>query len=135
MQEFPHHILFFDGECALCNRCVRFARRHDRRGELHFAPIGGTTWDAYRSTVDSEDDPNTVHLVVDGREYRKSAAIVRMLLGCDGAWPILGAMAWIIPSPLRDLGYTCVARLRYRLFGSVDRCELDAEEDDPCMLP
>ena len=135
MLDIPERVLFFDGDCGLCSRCVRFAMKRDRAGTLCFAPIGGDTWRAYRATVGTEDDPNTVHLVVHGIEFRRSAAIVRLLLGCRGAWPLLGALAWVVPAPVRDLAYGLVARFRYRLFGRADRCEFVGSEERPCILP
>lgn len=109
--------------------------KRDRTGTLRFAPIGGDTWRAYRATAGTEDDPNTVHLVVNGIEYRRSGAIIRLLLACRGGWPVLGALAWVVPSPVRDLAYGLLARLRYRLFGRVDRCSIEGSEELPCMLP
>src|ERR1051325_10611658 len=43
-------VLFFDGECGLCNRIVRLMLRLDRRGVLHFAPLQGTTAQSYLRT-------------------------------------------------------------------------------------
>jgi predicted DCC family thiol-disulfide oxidoreductase YuxK len=34
-------VLFFDGECGLCNRVVRLMLRLDRRGRLRYAPLQG----------------------------------------------------------------------------------------------
>jgi len=35
-------VLLFDGECALCNGCVRFAIAEEPRARLRFAPLDST---------------------------------------------------------------------------------------------
>src|SRR5688572_29502481 len=40
-------VLFFDGECGLCNRVVRLLLRLDRRGALRFAPLQGMAGQEY----------------------------------------------------------------------------------------
>jgi predicted DCC family thiol-disulfide oxidoreductase YuxK len=55
-----------------------------------------------------------------------------MTLG--GPWAALGALLWIIPSPLRDLGYRIVSRLRYRLFGKHDACRLPSPAERAVFL-
>ncbi len=40
-------VLFFDGECGLCNRVVRRLLALDRRGTLRFAPLQGPTAQSY----------------------------------------------------------------------------------------
>ena len=133
----PEHgrILFFDGTCGLCSRCVRFARKHDRSKELRFAPIEGATWSRQFGDSITETDRQTVHLIDGQHHYRRSSAIVRLLMGCTGPWPVIGCALWLIPKPIRDLGYEFVARRRYRLFGRTDACPLEGEGGPPCMLP
>ena len=36
-------IVYFDGYCNVCNRFVDFLIRHDRKRELKYAPLQGTT--------------------------------------------------------------------------------------------
>src|SRR2546428_1914759 len=38
-----HHIIFFDGVCAMCNRFVDLILRADGREVLRFAPLQGET--------------------------------------------------------------------------------------------
>src|SRR5688572_12325015 len=40
-------VLFFDGECGLCNRVVRLMLRLDRHGRLRFAPLQGAVAQEY----------------------------------------------------------------------------------------
>ncbi|MFC2049126.1 thiol-disulfide oxidoreductase DCC family protein, partial [Chlamydiota bacterium] len=37
------HVIFYDGECPLCNRAVRFILSVDREEKFYFAPLNGKT--------------------------------------------------------------------------------------------
>ena len=128
-------ILFFDGSCSLCSRWVRFARKRDREGQLKFAPIGGETWTNRFGGIDSQVNRETVHLVNEKGHFMKSSAVIQLLYGCSGGWPLAGFLLWLIPRPLRNLGYGWVAMNRYRLFGKTHACPLASEGSPPCMLP
>src|SRR6185503_7836994 len=39
MQEDPHHLLLYDGECGFCHGAVRFVLAHDRRAAFRFAAL------------------------------------------------------------------------------------------------
>ena len=45
-----HPVLFFDGECGLCNRLVRLLLRLDRKAVLRFGPLQGSTAQQYLRT-------------------------------------------------------------------------------------
>ncbi|MCA9079864.1 MAG: DUF393 domain-containing protein [Planctomycetaceae bacterium] len=127
-------LMLFDGVCGLCNWFVDFIMRRDRRGRFRFAPLQGET---ARSVLPPEEtqDLKTVVVIVDGRAYRYSAAIVRVLWQLGGIWAIAGSLLWLIPQPLRDWGYRVVARNRYRWFGQKDTCRMPTPEERARLLP
>ena len=110
-------ILFYDGDCGLCHRAVLFTLKRDRKGAIAFAPLQGETMqdlvgeDARATLPDSLvlRDP-------DGRLRVKSAAVVALLKRLGPFWKLCAALLWIVPRPLRDLGYDAIARIRHRLF-------------------
>ena len=79
--------------------------------EEGLTPIGG------RLTPDDIANLNSVVFRDQTGTFRRSAAAVRSLWALGGVWGFLGWCLWLIPWPLRDLGYVGVARMRYRLFG------------------
>lgn len=116
-------VLFFDGECGLCNRLVRVLLRWDRRGELHFAPLQGPSAQAYlrRHGLPTEDFDSLIFVPAWSRRERPE-----YLVRTDGALAALEACGRFVrtaralrrvPASWRDAGYKVVARLRYRLFG------------------
>jgi predicted DCC family thiol-disulfide oxidoreductase YuxK len=116
-------ILFFDGVCGLCNRVVDFVLRNDRRGRVQFAPLQGSTAQSRLPDRDREQ-LDTVVLIEGDRITRRSTAVVRLLSHLGGIWTALAWLLWLIPWPLRDVGYRAVSKLRYRLFGKKETCRL-----------
>ena len=127
-------ILFFDGVCGLCNRAVDFVLTRDNDGTIKFAPLQG---DTARQLLTPEDlaDLNTMVLWVGGKTYRKSAAAVRILWRLHWGWQATGTLLWLIPLPLRNLGYTLVAKNRYRFFGKYETCRMPTAAERLRFLP
>ena len=49
-------------------------------------------------------------------------------------WRWLYRLRWL-PAALLDLGYRAVARIRYRIWGTADACELPSPEQRVRFLP
>ncbi len=110
-------ILFYDGDCGLCHRAVRFTLKRDRKGLFAFAPLQGETVralldDATRSAIAD----SLVLREPEGELRVKSAAVIALLKRLGFIWRALGTALWIVPRPLRDFGYDTVAKVRHRLF-------------------
>lgn len=127
-------ILFFDGVCGLCNRAVDFVLARDKDGTIKFAPLQGDTARQLLTPADLAD-LNTMVLWVGGKTYRKSAAAARILWRLHWGWRMTGTLLWLIPLPLRNLGYTLVARNRYRFFGKKETCRMPSAAERLRFLP
>lgn len=127
-------ILYFDGVCGLCSRAVDFVLRHDPDGQFRFAPLQGETA-AARLDASDVADLDTMVLTTDQGTFRKSSAAVRIFWKLGSFWWLLGWLLWIVPRPLRDLGYRCVANTRYRLFGKHETCRLPTPAERDRFLP
>jgi len=113
-------IVFFDGDCALCNHSVQWILRRDRQGVFYFATLHSTTAESLQISQESD----SVVLFLDHTVYTQSAAVVRILWLVGGWWRVLAVILFIIPAPLRDGMYRLIARNRYRWFGT-----------QPCIVP
>ncbi|HEY4259039.1 MAG TPA: DCC1-like thiol-disulfide oxidoreductase family protein [Schlesneria sp.] len=133
-EEAVESILFFDGVCGLCSNAVDFVMVRDYQQAIKFAPLQGDTARSLLTAADVEN-LNTMILWVKGRSYRKSAAAVRVLWRLSLGWKIIGTLLWLIPLPLRNLGYTLVARNRYRFFGKKESCRLPTPAERLRFLP
>jgi predicted DCC family thiol-disulfide oxidoreductase YuxK len=132
-QPEAERIVFFDGECGLCNHTVDFLLRKDVNGILMFAPLQGSTA--------TEIVPADVRIQLDtlvyyrsGQLYYRSAAVVRFLRDLGGFWGIAGTLLWLIPGPLRDIGYRSISALRYRLFGKHEACRIPTPAEQARFL-
>ena len=107
------------------------ARDVDRR--LRFAPLQGRTAELHLPE-DLRQNPDSLVFVSNGRTYLRSAAVVQILKTLGGKWALTGTALWLIPLPVRDLGYRAIARVRYRLFGKHESCRLPKPEEQNLLL-
>lgn len=121
-------VVLFDGVCNLCNGAVRFIIDHDPAGRFRFAALQS---DAGRILLERCGlDPDTfdsIVLVEEGACFTRSTAALRIVRRLSGPWWLLAALV-VLPRPLRDFAYDCVARSRYRVFGRRDRCMVPTPE-------
>ncbi|MCA9010602.1 MAG: DUF393 domain-containing protein [Planctomycetaceae bacterium] len=129
--EYP--TVFFDGVCGLCNHTVNWLLAHDAKHTLRFAPLQGKTAAGILSH-EVRERLDTLVFLHGGKIYTRSAAVTRILLTLGGPWGVLGGLLWIVPWPIRDLGYRTVSRWRYRLFGKHDVCRLPLPEERAVFL-
>lgn len=127
-------ILYFDGVCGLCNRSVDFVLKRDRKQQFLFAPLQGETA-AENLCAEELADLNSLVLQTSTGLHRRSAAVVRILWKLGGFWTVLAAMLWLVPLPLRNLGYRAVSAVRYSLFGRKESCRVPAPEERERFLP
>ncbi|NNE08116.1 MAG: DUF393 domain-containing protein [Gemmatimonadetes bacterium] len=113
-------ILFYDGECALCHRAVRFVYTRDRGDIFRYAPLQGRTAASLGVSRDG-DAGETLILYEDGEILERSGAVLRIVELLDGFWGWFRVFR-IVPRPVRDALYRFVARIRFRVFGRSDVC-------------
>ena len=123
-----HPVVFFDGVCGLCSEAVDFLMARDPAGVLRFAPLQGETAKTYLPAADTESLKYLVLLDDTGRHIR-TAAVVRALRHLGGRWAAAGWLLWLIPRPLRDLGYHLVTKVRYRVWGKKETCRMPTPEE------
>ena len=125
------HLIFFDGQCGLCHRAVRFAARADRDGRLfRFAPLGGETFERRLAHRFKEGFPNSViFLAKDGDVSIRSSAVAGILKELGGGWRLLGSLMQLIPRAIRDWGYGVIAQHRHRVARTPDEsCPIPSPE-------
>ncbi len=139
----PTNVVFFDGVCGLCNGFVDFVLSRDRRETIRFAPLQGETASRLQLTQLFAKRPNSETPVFDtvvwldeaGAMFVRTAAVVRVLWQLGGVWSVIGTLLWLIPRPLRDIGYRIVSANRYRLFGQKETCRLPTANERRRFLP
>ena len=127
-------VLFYDGECGLCDRSVRWCLRHDRRRRLRFAPLQGATYAA----IATPGKPVLLESLVLSNSsglHLRSDAVLLLLREVGGGWALLGTLGRVIPRALREASYRVVARHRRRWFGGAEKCRIPAVLDRSRFLP
>lgn len=117
-------LIFFDGVCNLCDGFINFVADRDSGMRLRFGAIQRHTdymryLGAGRYAEGGEEALSTLVLVQDGIVYTRSSAALRTVALLDRPWRYIAAF-YMLPTPLRDVGYKLVARYRYLIFGRTD---------------
>ncbi|MBI1267268.1 MAG: DUF393 domain-containing protein [Cryomorphaceae bacterium] len=128
-----NNIIFFDGVCNLCNNTVDFIIRRMGNRSFLFAPLQGESAKKL-NIVSSEVEPGSIVYVADGRQFKQSTAVLKILVRLGGAWRLM-AVFFIIPPFLRNLIYRFVAKNRYRWFGKKESCRMPTPDERAFFLP
>ena len=134
-QELPDYILFFDAECLLCHRSVRWLSSGDRKGALHFAPLGGeTAQEIFPPDLTIPKGGKEASVVLASRNgegkwtFLQQSDAILIALRASGGSPVVKNILAVCPRVLRNVGYDMVAKSRYAIFGKADECGLPSEE-------
>ena len=109
-------ILFFDGECGLCNRAIlQFLKWESKGCQVHFAPLQGTTA-RDRLSPEQAEKPYPSLLVWDGEKaHDKISGLAILSNELRGPWRLFARFALaIIPPHWGNAAYDAVARNRHR---------------------
>ncbi len=135
----PKHLIFYDGQCGLCDYAVQFVLKRDTTHQFAFAPLQGKT-----ASIMLQDLPehlkgaDSLILIEDYASANphfyilgKGALRICWLLG--GGWVLLGWLSWL-PSFCYDWAYRLVARNRHSFFDN-DRCVIPDPTQKNRFLP
>lgn len=123
MQDYTNHrIVFYDGECVLCNRTVSFLIKADRYQKIKFAPLGGSTAKILNINSAADGDSSVVYYNK-GLIYYRSTAILNIIQQLPFPWQSLFIFR-IVPTFIRDYVYNIIGKNRYKWFGKIASCSL-----------
>lgn len=128
-------VVLYDGTCGLCHKSVQWILRHERDHAIQFAPLQGETAEQLRAQF--PEIPRTLESVVlveDGHARLRSKAFLHVAHHLRAPWRLGYAVRWL-PAFLLDLGYRFIARIRHRVWGHADACDLPAPEHRARFLP
>ncbi|THD00666.1 hypothetical protein B1810_23920 [Panacagrimonas perspica] len=109
--------IFYDGQCGLCHRVVRFVLAEDAHAVFRLAPLQGTAFEhALPAPVRARLPDSFLVLTADGRVASRSDAAIHVLERLGGLWRIAGAALRLVPRTWRDRAYDAIGRNRHALF-------------------
>ncbi len=126
--------LVFDGDCGLCQACVRWLERHDRAGRITCVASAQCTW-SDRASLPFND--TVVVRDSDGKTFFRSTAVAKALGVLPGVWGFVGRWVQFVNrcTPLRRLNdwlYHVVGRNRRVVSNFLVRRGL---LDESCRVP
>jgi len=112
-------VVFFDGECGMCNQSVRRLVRWDRQAILQFAPLQGELAQKHDLAGYLTGDRASMVMLDEGsgQIWAHSDGLLQIFRVLGGPWRLLLIFGWL-PSPIRDRMYRWVAGHRRRWFGN-----------------
>jgi predicted DCC family thiol-disulfide oxidoreductase YuxK len=123
-----HGVVLFDGTCAFCERSVIFIAKRDPAGYFRF---GASQSASARALLEpygvTRETANSLILIEDGRVYLRSTASLRIASKLTFPWSVLGALL-VVPAPVRDAVYRVISRVRKRIAGESNACEIPPPE-------
>lgn len=139
MRKIGKHLVFYDGQCGLCDHVVQFLLKVDGKKEFLFAPLQGETASKRLQNVpESVKKADSLILLENYQSQNEKLYIfghgafrIAWLLG--GYWRLLGWLSFL-PPVLYNWGYQLVARYRHRIFRA-DVCRLPEKSEENRFLP
>ena len=116
--------LLLDGDCGLCHRLANFIdKRLSKNKRIYYRPISSTeAQEMIASMPERQRRADSVYLIKDGKSYIKSAAGIRCLLYMRWYYSMWFPIVWLIPLPIRDIGYMIIAKYRHKFFKKPSQC-------------
>lgn len=126
MEQQRRHIIFFDGDCLVCNRFVQILLRIDHRKKFLFSSLQSELAKTALTDIPKNID-SIVYLSPTG-SYIKSEAVLKICkqLGFPYATCYLFK---ILPLKWRDALYDYFAKNRYQWFGKNEFCALPTKSE------
>ena len=116
--------LFLDGDCGLCHRLATFIDKRLGKGKnLGYRPILDQDAQRVIKTLPAKlRDADSVYLIRNGKPYIRSAAGIRCVLYMRWYYKMWFPVLWLIPLPLRNIGYRLIAKSRHKFFKRPSEC-------------
>ncbi|MGG7436467.1 thiol-disulfide oxidoreductase DCC family protein [Chryseobacterium arthrosphaerae] len=110
------HIVFFDGDCGVCNFWVQWILERDRKDQFMFASLQSEFGQQFLSERGlNTQEFNTMYLWKPGRYYLIKSQAVLAIANILGGIYKLSAVGKILPSFIRDKAYDMISRNRMKL--------------------
>ncbi|WP_299888011.1 thiol-disulfide oxidoreductase DCC family protein [uncultured Lacinutrix sp.] len=120
------NIVFFDGECAMCNGLVLFILEKDKSLKMNFISLQTKKAEDLllkNDIVINNKKITTIYYLSNGKIKSHSDAIISIFYDLGSLWKVFITLK-IIPKKIRDLVYRFISKNRYLFFGKQESCKL-----------
>jgi predicted DCC family thiol-disulfide oxidoreductase YuxK len=121
--------VFYDGDCPLCLREVRFLRKADRKRRIGFIDIASEDFEPSDYGPSREEFMAEIHGRLPDGSWICGVEVFRRIYALLGFGPLVWCTRLPIISGILDIAYRLFARNRLRLTGrcSTETCDVPAE--------
>jgi len=127
-------IVFFDGDCSLCNGWIDFLIKRDLKRKFSYASLQS---DVAKQHLKEEFpkfmELNTIIYLRGDQVFDRSSAVLKILQDLGRLYVLVGVF-WIFPKFFRDTCYAFVAKNRYKWFGKKNTCRIPTKEERELFL-
>ena len=118
------NIVFFDGECVICNGFFQFLLKRDKQNKLQFGTLQSEATKSFVFKNTNKEIPSDSLLVWHNNKLHiKSSAALHAISTLGGPWKLVKAF-FIFPPFLRNIVYNFIAKNRYKWWQKTE-----------CMVP
>ena len=126
-------LLFFDGECAFCNRWVNKVKTADHAHRMRYGAKQGKTFQQLLQTHPELANVESVVLVKrrsdGGEDFLVRAPAIREVIAGLPKFRFFEIVLKIFPDFISDIGYRIFSKFRTRLFGKLDHCRVPLPQE------
>jgi predicted DCC family thiol-disulfide oxidoreductase YuxK len=134
MMPESYAIVVFDGECAFCDRSVKWIIDHDRAMRFRFAARQSPVGQGLLAEHGLPPEGVESLILIDGVTVSThSTATLRIAKGLSFPWNLAGTFL-LVPRPVRDFFYRAVAKRRYKIAGKMAACSVPTPEQRDRIL-
>lgn len=117
-------VMLLDGDCGLCTHTAVFLHpRLVEKSSLRFLAIESEEGQSLIATFTEKfQQADSVYLIRNGKPYMRSAAGIRIILYLKWYYRMWYPLLWLIPLPIRNIGYRIIAKYRHKIFKRPSVC-------------
>ncbi|MAO32858.1 MAG: hypothetical protein CL824_05060 [Crocinitomicaceae bacterium] len=111
-------IVFFDGDCGLCSRVVRFIYRYEKKAKISFSPLQSDFAIKILAKNNTKPDLNTFYFYYNDTLTDRSSGVLKIIPFLKWYFSFL-LVFWIVPKFIRDYFYNLIAKNRLKIYKDV----------------
>ena len=131
MNKESKKIIFFDGECNLCEYFINYIFSRDKIKQFFYAPLQGPT---SKKLLENEDLENLKSIIFleEGIKFKKSKAIAKIM---QLIYPKTTRIFQFLPYSFYNIFYKWIAKKRYNFWGKKSHLYTPTESQKKYFLP
>ena len=116
--ETPCYIIFYDGDCGLCNRFIIWVLERDHNKQFKFCSLQSDFAQSFLNKHGIHIQMNTMYVGTTQTIYKKSNAALFIFKHLYPRLEFVFLLCQIAPQFLRDFFYSIVVKNRHQIFRS-----------------